>query len=31
VQVDPVPPEVEDRCREAVEACPANAINIIEE
>jgi len=31
VQADPVPPEVEDRCREAVEACPANAINVIEE
>lgn len=31
VQVDEVPPEVEDRCREAVENCPVAAIEIVEE
>lgn len=31
VQVDEVPAEVEDRCREAVESCPVQAIRITEE
>ncbi len=31
VQVDEVPAEVEDRCREAVENCPVAAIKIVEE
>jgi len=31
VQMDPVPEELEERCREAVEACPANAIRITEQ
>ncbi|MFW6188964.1 MAG: hypothetical protein ACOC7T_00895 [Planctomycetota bacterium] len=31
MQVDEVPPEVEDRCREAVENCPVAAIEIVEE
>ncbi len=30
VQADPVPEEYEESCREAAEACPVNAINIIE-
>jgi ferredoxin len=31
VQVEVVPPEVEDRCREAVDACPVQAIRIAEQ
>jgi ferredoxin len=31
VQVDVVPEEAEDRCREAVEGCPVDAIRIVEE
>ncbi len=30
VKVDEVPSEVEDKCREAAEACPMNAISIEE-
>jgi len=30
VKVDPVPAEHEDACREAAEACPAEAISIEE-
>lgn len=28
VKVDPVPPEVEDRCRQAAEGCPMSAISV---
>ncbi|MHC4480298.1 MAG: ferredoxin [Planctomycetota bacterium] len=31
VQVDVVPSEAEERCREAVEGCPVAAISIVEE
>ena len=30
VKVDPVPPDTEDRCREAADACPVDAIAITE-
>lgn len=30
VQIDVVPPELEDSCREAMENCPTNAITIEE-
>ncbi len=30
VQADPVPPGLEDKCREAARECPAGAINILE-
>jgi ferredoxin len=30
VKVDPVPPELEDACREAVLQCPTDAIEIEE-
>ncbi len=28
VKVDVVPPELEEKCREAVEGCPMNAISV---
>jgi len=31
VQVDVVPPDAEERCRQAVENCPSQAIVIVEE
>ncbi len=31
VNLDPVPPELEESCREAVEGCPVDAIRIVEE
>jgi len=31
VQVDVVPAELEDQCREAAEDCPVNAIKILED
>jgi len=30
VKIDPVPPEAEESCREAAEACPSEAITIAE-
>ncbi|MEJ2702755.1 MAG: ferredoxin [Sedimentisphaerales bacterium] len=30
VQADPVPTDIEDSCREAMEQCPADAISIEE-
>jgi ferredoxin len=31
VQVDVVPPDSEDQCRQAAEDCPVNAIKIIDD
>ncbi|HOX04889.1 MAG TPA: ferredoxin [Planctomycetota bacterium] len=31
VIADPVPPESEGACRQAVESCPTNAISVVEE
>ncbi len=31
VQVEVVPPEAEERCRQAAESCPVEAIRIIEQ
>jgi len=31
VQVEVVPPELEDQCRQAADDCPVNAIKIIED
>lgn len=31
VQVDAVPPEAEEACRQAVENCPVSAITIVED
>lgn len=31
VQVDVVPPELEEKCRQAAESCPVEAIKVIED
>jgi ferredoxin len=31
VRLDPVPPQLESRCREAAEACPSGAITVVEQ
>ena len=31
VQVEVVPPELEDQCRQAADDCPVNAIKIVED